>query len=188
MSMRSLLRLLLTMSSYFVVASVVFAVRGAACFLPLGNVGLAPLTPVRSVVRRLTLPCLCQACSNHVESATSLGQLSEGTGTWQLGQHSSYHFSPPSPLEDLLEAPNLGVISGANLEDLAEGVILGANLEDLAEGPISGTNLGDLTERVISSTNLGDLAEGPISGTNPGDLTERVISGTNLGDLAGEPI
>ncbi|RWW44689.1 hypothetical protein BHE74_00049529 [Ensete ventricosum] len=55
-----------------------------------GNVGLAPLTPIRSAVRRLTLSCLCQAGSNHVGSATSLGQLSGGTGTWQLDQHPSY--------------------------------------------------------------------------------------------------
>ncbi|RWV81934.1 hypothetical protein GW17_00056608 [Ensete ventricosum] len=48
------------MPSYFIVASVVLAARRAVCFLPLGNVGLAPLTPVGSVVRRLTLPCLCQ--------------------------------------------------------------------------------------------------------------------------------
>ncbi|RWW31772.1 hypothetical protein GW17_00003602 [Ensete ventricosum] len=77
-----------------------------------------------------------------------------------------------------------GVISGANLGDLAEGVILGANLEDLAEGPISGTNPGDLAERVISGTNPGDLAERVISGTNPRDLAEMVVSGINLGDLA----
>ncbi|RZS16823.1 hypothetical protein BHM03_00048880 [Ensete ventricosum] len=64
------------MLSYFVAASVVLATRRAACFLPLGNVGLAPLTPVRSVVPRLTLSCLCQASSTHVGSATSLGQLS----------------------------------------------------------------------------------------------------------------
>ncbi|RWW05132.1 hypothetical protein GW17_00031613 [Ensete ventricosum] len=40
--LRSLLRLLLTMPSYFVAVSTVLAVRCAACFLPLGNVGLAP--------------------------------------------------------------------------------------------------------------------------------------------------
>ncbi|RWV87866.1 hypothetical protein GW17_00050097 [Ensete ventricosum] len=40
--LRSLLRLLLAMSSYFVVASVVLTVRCATCLLPLGKVGLAP--------------------------------------------------------------------------------------------------------------------------------------------------
>ncbi|RRT33118.1 hypothetical protein B296_00048001 [Ensete ventricosum] len=55
------------------------AVRGV--LPPLGNVGLASLTSVRSVVRRLTLPYLCQADPNHVESATSLVQLSGGAGT-----------------------------------------------------------------------------------------------------------
>ncbi|RZR80556.1 hypothetical protein BHM03_00006621 [Ensete ventricosum] len=40
--LRSLLCLLLTMSSYFIIASVVLLVRCAACLLPLGKVGLAP--------------------------------------------------------------------------------------------------------------------------------------------------
>ncbi|RWV78321.1 hypothetical protein GW17_00060725, partial [Ensete ventricosum] len=40
--LRSLLRLLLTMPSYFVVASVVLVVRCAACLLPLEKVGVAP--------------------------------------------------------------------------------------------------------------------------------------------------
>ncbi|RWV99195.1 hypothetical protein GW17_00037915 [Ensete ventricosum] len=71
------------MPLYFVAASVVLAVQCAACSLPLGNVGLAPLTSIRSIVRRLTLPCLCQADHNHVRSATSLVQLSEGAGTWR---------------------------------------------------------------------------------------------------------
>ncbi|RWW07776.1 hypothetical protein GW17_00028819, partial [Ensete ventricosum] len=76
--LRSLLCMLLTMPSYFVAASVVLTVRCAACSLPLGNIGLAPLTSVRSVVRRLTLLCLCQAGPNHIGSATSLVQLSGG--------------------------------------------------------------------------------------------------------------
>ncbi|RWW49972.1 hypothetical protein BHE74_00043802 [Ensete ventricosum] len=46
----SSLRLLLTMPSYFIVASMVLATRCAACFLPLGNVGLTPVTPVRSAI------------------------------------------------------------------------------------------------------------------------------------------
>ncbi|RRT33282.1 hypothetical protein B296_00057773 [Ensete ventricosum] len=87
-------------------------------------------------------------------------------------------------LGDLAEGP----ISGTNPGDLAERVISGTNLGDLAERVISGTNPRDLAERVISGTNLGDLTEGPISGINPGDLVERVISSTNLGDLAEEPI
>ncbi|RWW52938.1 hypothetical protein BHE74_00040615, partial [Ensete ventricosum] len=45
-----LITLLLTMPSYFVAASMVLAVRCAACSLPLGNVGLAPLTSVSRVV------------------------------------------------------------------------------------------------------------------------------------------
>ncbi|RWV97899.1 hypothetical protein GW17_00039282, partial [Ensete ventricosum] len=49
--LRSLLRMLLTMPSYFIAASVVLAARRATCFLPLGSVGLALLTPVRSAVR-----------------------------------------------------------------------------------------------------------------------------------------
>ncbi|RWW72218.1 hypothetical protein BHE74_00019992, partial [Ensete ventricosum] len=79
--LRSSLRLLLTMSSYFVATFVVLATRRATYFPSLGNVDLAPLTPIRSAVRRLTLPCLCKAGSNHVGSTTSLDQLSGGTGT-----------------------------------------------------------------------------------------------------------
>ncbi|RWV87378.1 hypothetical protein GW17_00050636 [Ensete ventricosum] len=94
--LRSSVCLLLTVPSYFVAAFMVLAARCAACFLPLGNVGLAPLTLVGSAVRRPTLPCLCQASSNHVGSTTSLGQLSGDMGMWQPGQHPSYH-TPPSP-------------------------------------------------------------------------------------------
>ncbi|RWW01579.1 hypothetical protein GW17_00035376 [Ensete ventricosum] len=43
---------------------------GVACFMPLGNIGLAPLTPVRSAVRRLTLSYLCKVGSNHVVGPT----------------------------------------------------------------------------------------------------------------------
>ncbi|RWV86198.1 hypothetical protein GW17_00051934, partial [Ensete ventricosum] len=44
--------------------SVVLAARRASCFLQLGYVDLGHLTCVRSAVRLLTPPCLCQACSN----------------------------------------------------------------------------------------------------------------------------
>ncbi|RWW90181.1 hypothetical protein BHE74_00000668 [Ensete ventricosum] len=61
--LRSLLSPLLTMPSYFVVASVVLAARRASCFLQLGRVDLAHLTRVRSAIRLLTPPYLCQAGS-----------------------------------------------------------------------------------------------------------------------------
>ncbi|RWW62850.1 hypothetical protein BHE74_00030002 [Ensete ventricosum] len=61
--LRSLLSMLLTMPSYFVAASVVLAVTRASCFLQLGRVDLAHLTRVKSVVRLLTPPYLCQAGS-----------------------------------------------------------------------------------------------------------------------------
>ncbi|RZR77224.1 hypothetical protein BHM03_00002236 [Ensete ventricosum] len=61
--LRSLLSLLLTMPSYFVAASVVLAARRVSCFLQLGRVDLAHLTRVRSAVRLLTPPYLCQADS-----------------------------------------------------------------------------------------------------------------------------
>ncbi|RWW39626.1 hypothetical protein BHE74_00055039 [Ensete ventricosum] len=44
---------------HVVAASVVLAMRCAACLLPLGKVDLCPLISVRSVVIRLTLSCLC---------------------------------------------------------------------------------------------------------------------------------
>ncbi|RZS12358.1 hypothetical protein BHM03_00043787 [Ensete ventricosum] len=50
--LRSLLRLLLTMSSYFVVTSVVLVVRCTTCLLPLGKIGLAP--PYLCQVDRMT--------------------------------------------------------------------------------------------------------------------------------------
>ncbi|RWW88117.1 hypothetical protein BHE74_00003019 [Ensete ventricosum] len=58
--LRSLLSLLLTMSSYFTTPSVVLAARRASCFLQLWRVDLVHLTRVRSTVRLLTPPCLCQ--------------------------------------------------------------------------------------------------------------------------------
>ncbi|RRT82954.1 hypothetical protein B296_00000250 [Ensete ventricosum] len=61
--LRSLLSPLLTIPSYFVVASVVLTARRASCFLQLGRVDLAHLTRVRSVVRLLTLSYLCQVGS-----------------------------------------------------------------------------------------------------------------------------
>ncbi|RWW54291.1 hypothetical protein BHE74_00039136 [Ensete ventricosum] len=87
--LRLLSSLLLTILLHLTTPSVVLAMRRASSFLQLRDVDLAPITLVRSVVRRLTLPCLCQACSN-----TSTGLLSEGTGTWQPCQYLSYHFSP----------------------------------------------------------------------------------------------
>ncbi|RWW62352.1 hypothetical protein BHE74_00030515 [Ensete ventricosum] len=141
---------------------------GEACFLPLGSVGLALLTPVRSV-----------GFGPGVISGVNLGDLVEGP------------ISGTNP-GDLAER----VISGTNLGDLAEGPISGTNLGDLAErvtraqileiwprGQSRALNPGDLVEGSISGTNPGDLAEELISGTNPGDLAEKVISGTNLGDL-----
>ncbi|RWV82669.1 hypothetical protein GW17_00055814 [Ensete ventricosum] len=57
--MRSLLSLLLIMSSYFTILSVVLVARCASCFLQLWRVDLAHLTHVRSVVQLLTPLCLC---------------------------------------------------------------------------------------------------------------------------------
>ncbi|RWV87656.1 hypothetical protein BHE74_00053412 [Ensete ventricosum] len=54
----------LTVPPHFTMSSVVIAARRASSFLQLGDVNLAHLTIVRSVVRRLTLPCLCQVGSN----------------------------------------------------------------------------------------------------------------------------
>ncbi|RRT42225.1 hypothetical protein B296_00022753 [Ensete ventricosum] len=54
----------LTILPHFTTPSVVLAARRASSFLQLGDVDLAHLTFVRSVVRRLTLSCLCQAGSN----------------------------------------------------------------------------------------------------------------------------
>ncbi|RWV81964.1 hypothetical protein GW17_00056572 [Ensete ventricosum] len=61
--LRSLPSLSLTMSLYFTASSVVLAARRASCFLQLGRVDLAHFTCVRSAVRLLTPPCLCQAGS-----------------------------------------------------------------------------------------------------------------------------
>ncbi|RWW36631.1 hypothetical protein BHE74_00058333 [Ensete ventricosum] len=193
--LRSSVCLLLTVPSYFVATFMVLAARCAACFLPLGNVGLAPLTLVGSAVRRPTLPCLCQASSNHVGSTTSLGQLSGDMGMWQPGQHPSYHTPPPSPektfsrlLIRVLKMRSCNEPSGRSEGRLVsnpdEQGDLGHKSWDLTERVTSGTNLGDLVERVVPGTNPGDLAERVISGTNLGDLAERVVSGTNLGDLA----
>ncbi|RRT33344.1 hypothetical protein B296_00055499 [Ensete ventricosum] len=62
--LRPLSSLLLTIPSYLTMLSVVLAMRHASSSLQLGDIDLAHLTLVRSVVQRLTLPCLCQADSN----------------------------------------------------------------------------------------------------------------------------
>ncbi|RWW18339.1 hypothetical protein GW17_00017681, partial [Ensete ventricosum] len=58
----------LTILPHFTMPSVVLAARRAPSFLQLGDVDLAHLTFVRSAIRRLTLPCLCQAGSNTSEN------------------------------------------------------------------------------------------------------------------------
>ncbi|RWW61549.1 hypothetical protein BHE74_00031387 [Ensete ventricosum] len=102
--LRSSLCLLLTMPSYFVTTSVVLAARRAACFLPLGNVGLAPLTPVRSIVRWLTLPCLCQADSNHVVEPTVRGH-----------EDVTKNRSPKAKEEEALGNDDMGQCSAKNI-------------------------------------------------------------------------
>ncbi|RWV86645.1 hypothetical protein GW17_00051436 [Ensete ventricosum] len=77
------------MSSYLSTMPLVLAVRrasaGKECRPYLCQVGYmttdSPHTCIRPVAR--------------VGSATSAGQLSEGTMTWRPGQHLSYHSSPP---------------------------------------------------------------------------------------------
>ncbi|RWV83088.1 hypothetical protein GW17_00055353, partial [Ensete ventricosum] len=187
--LRSLLRLLLTMSSYFV------TVRCLACLLPLGKVGLAPLTSVRSagLCREVISGANSGDLAEKVTSGINLGDLAEEpiSGT-NLGDFTEELISGTNPgdlaekmtsginLEDLAEEP----ISGTNPGDFTEGLISGINPRDLAEKVTSCTNLGDLFEEPISGTNLGDFAEGLISGINPGNLVEEPISDTNLGDLA----
>ncbi|RRT40370.1 hypothetical protein B296_00035311 [Ensete ventricosum] len=61
---RPLSSLLLTILLHLTTPFVVLATRRAPSFLQLRDVDLAPITLVRLVVRRLTLPCLCQAGSN----------------------------------------------------------------------------------------------------------------------------
>ncbi|RWW06327.1 hypothetical protein GW17_00030354 [Ensete ventricosum] len=97
----TLLPLWLTMLSYPSTTPVVLAVRHASA-----GKGCRPYL---CQVGRTTAgaPHTCIRPASHVGSATSAGQLSEGTRTWRPGQHLSYHSSPP-PRKDLLEVPDYG--------------------------------------------------------------------------------
>ncbi|RZR70763.1 hypothetical protein BHM03_00001343 [Ensete ventricosum] len=68
--------------------------------------GCRPCPPYPCQVGRTTADpsMLVSGRLQHVGSATSTGLLSEGAGTWQPGQHPSYHFPPLR--EDLLEVPD----------------------------------------------------------------------------------
>ncbi|RZS04694.1 hypothetical protein BHM03_00035069 [Ensete ventricosum] len=130
----SLLRLLLTMPSYFVAASMVLARfgRGVISGANLGDLVEEPISGTNP-----------RDLAEKVISGTNLGDLVKEP------------ISSTNP-GDLAEEP----ISGTNPGDLAEKVISGTNHGDLAERVISDTDLGDLVEGVISGTNPGDLAGG----------------------------
>ncbi|RRT61683.1 hypothetical protein B296_00028120 [Ensete ventricosum] len=183
--LRSLLPLLLTMSSYFSIPSVVLVVRRMSCLLQLWRVDL---THVRAnlginlgdLVKKVNSTTNIRDLAEKANSGTNLGDLTErtdsGTNLGDLAERTD----SSTNLGDLTERAN----SSTNLGDLTERASLGTNLEDLAEKVNSGTNLGDLAERADSGTNLGELIERANSGTNLGDSTEKANLGTNIGDLA----
>ncbi|RZS14120.1 hypothetical protein BHM03_00045783 [Ensete ventricosum] len=96
----TLLLLWPTMPSYPSTTLVVPVVRrafaGRGCRPYLCQVGCMTTGAPHSCIRPVA----------HVGWATSAGQLSEGMMMWRLGQHLSYHSSPPR--EDLLEEPDEG--------------------------------------------------------------------------------
>ncbi|RRT63468.1 hypothetical protein B296_00005763 [Ensete ventricosum] len=167
--------------------------------------GCRPCPPYPCQVGRTTADpsMLMSDRLQHIGLATSAGLLSEGAGTWQPGQHPSYHSPAPSqktfsrflirvPKMRSYNEPSDGsevrLVSDPNEHEhkswgFGREDELGTNLGDLAERVTSGTNPWDLAERVNSGTNPGDLDERMDSGTNPEDLTERVNLGTNPGDL-----
>ncbi|RRT36961.1 hypothetical protein B296_00053082 [Ensete ventricosum] len=106
--LRSLLCLLLTMSSYFVVASVVLAVRCVACLLPLEKVGLAP--PYLCQVDRMTADPLMLVSGRAQSRRVSHVVGPAIRGRRDVAARSTFviSFPPPPPPKDLLEAPNLG--------------------------------------------------------------------------------
>ncbi|RWW27402.1 hypothetical protein BHE74_00021302 [Ensete ventricosum] len=83
----TLLPLRLTMSSYLSTMPLVFAVRRASA----GKVCRPYLCQVGCTTTDAHHTCIRSAA--RVGSATSVGQLSEGTMTWRLGQHLPYHSS-----------------------------------------------------------------------------------------------
>ncbi|RRT55359.1 hypothetical protein B296_00008169 [Ensete ventricosum] len=115
--------------------SVVLVAKRASCFLQLGYVDLGHLTRVRSAVRLLTPPCLCQACSNV-----------SGRPRWRGS-------SGNDPTEQELRRWNGRVLyPGVDPNELGLG---GCSGDGLAEGANSGTNPGDLAERA----NSGEVAD-----------------------------
>ncbi|RRT47815.1 hypothetical protein B296_00028392, partial [Ensete ventricosum] len=158
---------------------------GSEVLLELRDVDLAHLTCVRSVVRPLTPPCLCQA-----------GFPVSGQPRWRAscprarGRGSQVNICriirPPQETFSRFPIRVLKMRSCAEPSVCGEVRLVnsGTNPGDLAERVNSGTNPGDLVEKVNSGTNPEDLAEKVNSGTNPGDLAEKVNSGINPGDLA----
>ncbi|RRT45865.1 hypothetical protein B296_00045733 [Ensete ventricosum] len=164
--------------------------------LQLRDVDITPLTLARSTLRRLTLPCLCQAGSNTSGRPRRWAYCPRVRGR---GSHVNIchiiSLPPEKTFSRLLtivpkmrpcnEPSSCGERLGNGSWDLAEKVNSGTSPGDLAERVNSGINFGELAERVNSGTNPRDLVEMVNSGTNPGDLVEKVNSGTNSGDLAG---
>ncbi|RWW59860.1 hypothetical protein BHE74_00033184 [Ensete ventricosum] len=101
--LRPLSSLFLTIPSHLTTSSVVLAARRVLSSLQLGDVDLAHLTLVRSVVRRLTLPCLCQAGSNTSGRPRRRACYPRARGR---GNQVNIHHIIPPPGEDLLEVPD----------------------------------------------------------------------------------
>ncbi|RZR86790.1 hypothetical protein BHM03_00014045 [Ensete ventricosum] len=132
--MRPLSSLLLTIPSHLTTSSVVIAARRTPSSLQLGDVNLAHLILVRSVVRR----DLAERVTSGINPEDLAERVNSGTNPG-----------------DLVERVN----SGTNPRDLAQRVNSGTNLGDLAEKVNSGTNPGNLAEKVNSGTNPRDLVE-----------------------------
>ncbi|RZR91092.1 hypothetical protein BHM03_00019138 [Ensete ventricosum] len=188
---------LLTMSSYFVTASVVLAVRsgpitsgrprrwsncpgaqGRGSQVNIRHI-ISPPPPLEKTFSRLLI-WVPKMRSCNEPSSCSEDRLVFDQGEREIDSIERW----------TLEMIRLGRSSGADHTEhrLCRGVISGANSGDLAEKVTSGTNLEDLVEEPISGTNRGDFIKELLSGTNPGDLAEKVTSGTNLEDLVEEPI
>ncbi|RZS13649.1 hypothetical protein BHM03_00045261 [Ensete ventricosum] len=118
--------------------------------LQLGDVDLAPLTLARSVVRRLTLPCLCQAGSNmsgRPRRRAYCPRVNSGTNPGDLAER---------------------VNSGTNPGDLAKRVNSVTNPGDLVErvGMTSSDSLCSV--RVISSPGSGGASQGDPEASSSG--------------------
>ncbi|RZS23800.1 hypothetical protein BHM03_00056808 [Ensete ventricosum] len=202
--LRPLSFLLLIVPPHLTTPSVVLAARRGPSSLQLGDVDLAHLTLVRSTVRRLTLPCLCQADSN-TSGRRACCPRARGRGS----QVNICHIiSPPEKtfLKFLIRVSKMWscnepsesneVRLGLGERTGQEGKLGHRSWRFGREGELGHKSCGFGQEDELGHKSWGSSREDGLEhkswrfgqegelGTNPRDISERMDSDTNPGDLA----